>query len=210
MTHPDDFGQPPRIAAWLVNLFASNDDAGSILGDLQEEFHEHLSKSGMRVARGWYWRQCAKTIPCLVGAGFRATPWLVAAAIAGGWLLTRLIGPLPGEVTAATLHKYRVYEHHVDAYMFWITHGMLFGRVIMAALIGGIIAMVVKGREMTATTAFALFQVALGVPTALVNAVTTGDPGFLWTIPWMLAFSTAAIFGGAVVRTRRQSAPTAA
>jgi hypothetical protein len=54
--------RPPRLAAWLVNLFASVEDAESILGDLHEEFSDIVSKSGVVPARRWYWRQSVKTI----------------------------------------------------------------------------------------------------------------------------------------------------
>lgn len=38
--------RPSRFPAWPVELFASAEQAESILGDLQEEFSEVASKSG--------------------------------------------------------------------------------------------------------------------------------------------------------------------
>jgi hypothetical protein len=56
--------------------------------------------------------------------------------------------------------------------------------------------------------ALALFMGALGLTGALMNFADTGDQGFLWTLPWSLAFSIAIVAGGAIVRARRSSATT--
>lgn len=47
MTRADLHLRPARLAAWLVELFASAEQAESILGDLHEEFSDVASKSGM-------------------------------------------------------------------------------------------------------------------------------------------------------------------
>lgn len=60
MTSQADFIRPPRIAAWLVKLFASAEEE-SILGDLIEEYSDLALKSGLAFARHWYWRQAVKT-----------------------------------------------------------------------------------------------------------------------------------------------------
>jgi hypothetical protein len=75
MTSQPDSIQPPRIAAWLVNLFSASQEAESILGDLHEEFSDLRSRSSDAFARNWYWRQSVKTIAHLMGAGFRVAPW---------------------------------------------------------------------------------------------------------------------------------------
>jgi hypothetical protein len=51
MTSQPHFVQPPRIAVWLISLFALAAEAESILGDLLEEFSVLASKSGMPSAR---------------------------------------------------------------------------------------------------------------------------------------------------------------
>ena len=83
MTSPADFRQPPRIAVWLVNLFTPAEEAESILGDLLEEFSHLASKSGVAVARRWYWRQTVKTITHLVDSGFCVAPWSTTAVVVG-------------------------------------------------------------------------------------------------------------------------------
>ena len=87
MTSQSPFVQPPRFAVWLLTLFALDDEAESILGDLLEEFTLLASSSGGPFARRWYWRQTLNTVLQLAVLGFRTSPWLTAAAIAGGFFL---------------------------------------------------------------------------------------------------------------------------
>jgi hypothetical protein len=79
--------RPPRVATWLVDLFASDEHAESLPGDLLEEFSDLASKSGVASARRWYWRQSVKTIVHLFATGFRAAPWSIVGAVIGGYLL---------------------------------------------------------------------------------------------------------------------------
>jgi hypothetical protein len=51
MTSQSQFVQPPRFAVWLLTLFALDDEAESILGDLLEEFSLLASKLGVPFAR---------------------------------------------------------------------------------------------------------------------------------------------------------------
>jgi hypothetical protein len=90
------FAQPPRIAVWLITLFALAEEAESILGDLLEEFSLLAAKSGTHSARDWYWRQTVKTVPRLAGFAFRTAPWMTTTAVVGGLLLRKLVAPLVG------------------------------------------------------------------------------------------------------------------
>lgn len=208
MTSQANFDQPSRIAVRLINLFTPAEETESILGDLLEEFSLIESKSGAAFARGWYWRQTVKTIAHLMGAGFRAAPWSIAAVVVGGVLLNWFLSGLPVQAIGAVLDRYRVYEYHPDAYIFWLKNGMLIGLVIMATLVGGIVAAAAKGREMTATVTLGLFRGAFGAAGSLMNFAETGDDGFLWTLPWVFAFSIATVVGGVIVRTLRSAATT--
>src|SRR2546429_5624194 len=75
MRRPAPHTRPPSIAARLVSLFGSADQAESILGDLEEEFSDIASKSAAASARRWHWRQSLKTIAQLAGAAVRNAPW---------------------------------------------------------------------------------------------------------------------------------------
>lgn len=207
MSFRSDYLQPPRIAAWLVNVFTPAEESESIVGDLLEEFSHLASTSGVGFARSWYWRQALRTIAHLAAKGFRAAPWSTLAAIVLGLLLIKLGYRLENRVIDAVLDRYQVYEYHYEGLVrSWITIGRLMGRFIVAALAGGIIAFDAKGREMTATVTIALIQISLGIMGALMNFAETGDSGFLRTMPWTSAFAIAVIAGGIFVRTRR-SAP---
>ena len=107
MTSRADIVEPPRMANWLVNLFAAGEEAKSLQGDMLEEFSHLASRSGVVFARSWYWRQTWKTIAHLVGTAFRVAPWLTAATVIGGFLLNRLVSGLPERAIFAALHNTR-------------------------------------------------------------------------------------------------------
>lgn len=212
MSSQTDFVQPSPIAVWLVTLFTPAGEAESILGDLLEEFSHLASKSGVALARRWYWRQTVKTIAHLVGAGFRTAPWTITAAVVGGfllrWFVSRLSDPAINGAIGAVLDRYRVHEHDPEAYIFWLTSSMLIVRLVVNTLVGVFVAVVANGREMTATMTLGLVGDALAIHAALLTVAKTGDHGVLWTLPHTFAFSIAIVVAGALVRTRRSAATT--
>jgi hypothetical protein len=208
MTSQADFVQPPRIAVWLVMLFTPAEKAESMLGDLLEEFSQLASKSGPGLARSWYWRQTANTIAHLVGSGFRIAPWSIAVAVVGGFFLMKLLFRLPEEAIVGFLGRYRVCDDHFAVCMFWITDGILIGLVILNTVVGGIVAVVAKGREMTATLTLAFIKSALAVAGLLMMVARTGHYWFPVTILHVFAFSIATVVGGAIVRILRSAATT--
>ena len=208
MTSKADFVQPPRIAVWLVNLFTPAKETESIPGDLLEEFSQLASKSGVTVARSWYWRQTAKTIAHLARTGFRVAPWSTTAAIVGGFLLRHFVSLLPERAIFAVLHRYQVFEHHFNAYVFLATDGIAMGHVIASLFVGCVVALVAKGREMVATITLGLVLCAMIVASLLLlaargNNVTT----WVW-LPWETADWVAIVVGGVIVRTIRPAGPT--
>ena len=154
--------RPPDIAAWLVDLVSPYEQAESIAGDLLEEFSELASESGVTSARRWYWRQSAKTITHLVGAGLRVAPWRTAGVVLMGFLLLRVGYGWPEYLLVAVLRTQKPYSNaHVDAYMFFLTWGILVGRVLQPMIIGCLVAVAAKGREMAATVALGFVTGAL-------------------------------------------------
>jgi hypothetical protein len=201
MTSHPDFVRPPSIAVRLVNLFIPAHEAESILGDLLEEFTGFASKSGIAPARSWYWRQALKTTSSLAWAGFRAAPWSTLAAVAGGYLVITFALSWPAGTRIIVRDRNWVNEHRFD--IFWITAGLPMVRVIVATLIGGIVAAVAREREMTATITLSAAMSGCWIASALRMVARTGYYGFLRPFPWVLAFSIATIVGGAVVRSCR-------
>jgi hypothetical protein len=207
MTSQAFFLQPPRIAVWLVNQFTPAEETESILGDLLEEFSQLASKSGVAVARGWYWRQSVKTIVHLAGNGFRVAPWSTTVAIVGGWLLHRFVSGLPDKVLSAVTDRYLAYwSTHFRAYMFWATDGMLTGHLIGSMLVGCIVALAARGRELVATTTLSLILCAM-IGAGLVW-VAGHEPMDVARMLWSCADPLAIVVGGAMVRWRRSAAKT--
>jgi hypothetical protein len=210
MSSQTDSVQPPRIAVWLVSLFTPVGDVESIQGDLLEEFSQVASEKGIASARRWYWRQTVRTTAHLVGAGFRTAPWTITVVVAAGfllrWSVSWLSDPAINRAIDAALDRYRLYEHDPQAYIFWLTSSMLVVRLIVNALIGVLVAVVAKGREMTATMTLGLIGVVLAIQAALLTVAKTGDFGVLWTLPHTFAFSIMIVVAGATVRTYRSAA----
>jgi hypothetical protein len=202
MKSQPSFVEPPRMANRLVNLFATVEEAESLQGDMVEEFSQLASKSGVALARSWYWRQTWKTVAHLVGTAFRMAPWLTAATVIGGFLLNRLISGLPERAIFAALTRYQVFEHHFSAYMFFATYGIVIGHVAASLFIGCDVALAARGREMVATMTLALVYCAM-TGAAVLMLLATGKTFALWMLPWYVADWLAITIGGLIVRMRR-------
>lgn len=203
MTSQPDLVRPPRLATWLVNLFASTEEE-SILGDLLEEYSDLASKSGVAFARRWYWRQTMKTIAHLADTGVRVAPWSTAAAVVGGFLLHRFVSGLPDKVLSAVTDRYLMYwSTHFKAYI-WMLNGMLIEHLVLSMFVGCVVALAAKGREMIATMTLALVPCAL-MGGALIWVATHRPLDVAWML-WLFADPFAIVVGGAIVRTRRSAA----
>jgi hypothetical protein len=205
MTSQADFVWPPRIAIWLVKLFASAKEE-SILGDLLEEYSYLALKSGVPFARHWYWRQAVKTIAHLVVTGFRVAPWSTTTAVIGGLLLHRFVSGLPDKLLAVVTDRYLMFwSTHFTAYI-CVLNGVLIEHIIVAMLVGCVVALATKGGEMIATITLALVLCAW-ISAALVW-VATHLPMDVTRMLWLFADPVAIVVGGAIVRTRRSAATT--
>jgi hypothetical protein len=202
MTQTASRSRPPRLASWLVELFASDDQAESILGDLHEEFSDIVSKSGTVSARRWYWRQTAKTIAHLVGAAFRVAPWSIAGTVLLGFVLRRFSFSLPERIIVTVLRTQRPYSNlHYGFYVWQVTYGIPILHVIVSTLLGCVVALVAKRREMTATMTLALVLCAL-IGAALVRVASQGPMDVAWVL-WSFPDPFATILGGVIVREFR-------
>lgn len=195
---------PPAFAEWIVDLFAPGEQAEYILGDLDEEFSELASKSGVLFARRWYWRQGLKTTFHLVAGAFRTAPWSFAGVVLFGFLLRAFSFSLPESLVVAILRTQRPYSnHHVMAYVNFYFYGTLIAHVLTSALIGCVMAFFAKGREVVATLTLALIFSAL-VGNALVHVAIRGRVDLVWML-WSFADPLGIICGGIVVREIRSA-----
>ncbi|HEY6465923.1 MAG TPA: permease prefix domain 2-containing transporter [Candidatus Acidoferrales bacterium] len=149
MSDQSPFIAPPRLARWLIGLFTIDEQSETLQGDLLEEFTEVSRKSGAARARHWYWRQSIKTTAHLVLSGFRAAPWSISAcAIAGYFLLIYATG-LPGRVATAYIASRPVIPYVDPTGPVWLLI-RLCGIVIMPTIVGCLIALVSKRKEIIA------------------------------------------------------------
>ncbi|MFZ0862582.1 MAG: permease prefix domain 2-containing transporter [Candidatus Sulfotelmatobacter sp.] len=208
MTPQADYVRPPRFATWLLNLFTLSEEE-SIVGDLLEEFSPLASQSGVAFARRWYWRQCLKTIAHLFGSGFRVAPWSTSAAVVGGYLLGAFLHGLPDKVLSAVTDTYLAYwSTHFQAYM-WVLKGMLIAHLSLSMLVGCMVALAAKGREMVATITLSLVLFGLVAPAyfALVAEHWAMEDALSWTL-FQCSGPVAIVVGGVIVRMRRSVART--
>ena len=204
MTSQPIFARPPRLATWLVSLFTVPEEE-SIIGDLFEEFFQLASKSGVAIARKWYWRQTLKTTVHLFGTAFRVAPWMTAAAVVGGLFLGRFVHGLPDKVLSAITDRYLLYwSNHFKAYMFWATDGMLIAHLIGSMWVGCMVALAAKGREMVATMTLALVFCGM-ISSAMIWPAMHLPIVVSWML-WAFADPFALVVGGLIVRTRRSTA----
>jgi hypothetical protein len=211
MTQPPSPARPPRLAAWLVDLFASREQAESILGDLSEEFSDLASGSGIANARRWYRLQSAKTVAHLAGAALLVRPlWPAAALLLGFWLSWFSAG-LPAKLIIALLRTQRPYSsRHYEAYVWLLAYGIPMVSITQSLLIGCVVALLARGREMVAAIAVSLLRV--GPIAWLLFIFFDRTPLARPVIPFLgpFLFSRALdligiVMGGAIVRKARSA-----
>jgi hypothetical protein len=206
MTSQSHFVQPPRLAVWLLTLFALNDEAESILGDLLEEFTLLASSSGVSFARRWYWRQTLKTVYQVADHGFRTAPWSTMVAVLGGFSIRGVVAGRVEPAILSVLERYQVYQHPLSMYMFFASTGIDIGHFITFLFVGFIAAFAARGREMVATMSLGLFWGALTVASFPAVVMQSGYGTALSRAMVYFADSLAIVIAGVIVRTHRLGA----
>jgi hypothetical protein len=205
---------PPRVAAWLIELFTPYEQTESIPGDLLEEFSDLASKSGAACARRWFWRQTVPTISHLVRGGFQAAPWSTAGVVFGGLLLAQL-GHMFSEWTirAGTQffnHHYLPPYRHLRLAVFSLNGGMYLTRLMVSALIGCIVALISKRKEVLATVTLSLICGIWAIPGFWHFWHGWKDHRVAIVLPVLLysfGGSFAIVIGGGIVRKFRFRSP---
>ena len=197
---------PPRGAAWLISLFASEEETHSILGDLSEEFSRLASQSGSAFARRWYWRQTLKSLPHIVFSAFQVAPWSTGLAVLAGFLLRRLLAHLPDFATFALIDRFQIHEHHFGLYLFLASTALDIEHVLIFLLVGCFVALLARKREMAPAILLALFYVALSLVGSTVGAIRTGEYAYLLRLSWYFTDALSIVLGALFVRTLRRPA----
>ena len=156
--------RPPQMLERVVALFASSEEANAVLGDLGEEFAEHVERHGDKEARRRYRREAWATIRDLAASQWRTRPWSSAAIVLLGFALTTGI-PTPslvwrGPIGFATYLGARYVVTHYPVY-YYISAPLFWDAVdLVAPFVAGIlIALIARGirlRPMSAALALAL------------------------------------------------------
>jgi len=141
---------PPRLAELLVDLFTTEDQRATILGDLLEEFSDLALRSGTAAARRWYWRQALRSIAHLMRVQARSAPAQTFAFAVGGFILYAFAErALQSLAEAAAIH-WDVYARlNVDAVAFWRVADSV-GRYVLPVLVGWSIGRIARGRALVA------------------------------------------------------------
>jgi hypothetical protein len=201
-----DSVHPPRVASWLLTLFVPAELAESIQGDLLEESSALASQSGLAVARSWYWRQTLRTIAHFSSAAIRA--WSTLVVVLGGFLLLRFVSGLSEKFLALVTDKYLAYwSAHLHAYV-WLLRGIPVAHVIGSLLVGCMVALAAKGREVVATIALALIPcVMIAFSLLWLARLWPFDETIVWLL-WQYADPFAIVAGGVLVRKFRSALRT--
>jgi hypothetical protein len=177
MTPHDSPVRPPRAATWLVELFASPQEADGLLGDLAEEFSEAIARDGEKHARRRYRRHAWRTIRDLAVSQWRTRPWSSAAIAVTGLILVTGIGPARILVTGPTNLVASALVARYPAY-YYIAPSVFSEIVLLlpSLMIGFLIALlagIIRFRPMSAALAFV-------TAIATLNAVDT--PIVMWLL----------------------------
>jgi hypothetical protein len=196
---------PPRLAAWLLDLFVPSDNAESIIGDLFEEFSSIAASADSTVARRWFWRQTLRTVLLQLSVNFRLAPVSLMGSVLAGFALLRFGGGLSGKLIFAILHCFRIYPNHWNLYVFWATDGLLIGRVFESILVGCLVALISKHRELVATSALGLVQFLFTEILLIASLVWNGTdfPFAFQLFLSLLCNAIAIVVGGYIVREIR-------
>jgi hypothetical protein len=161
---PASPARPPRLASWLASLFALDNQAEPIEGDLLEEFSAIASRANPAAARRWYWKQSLKTSAHLFWTSLRTAPGLIAATTIGAFFFLWATQWLPVRLVFGVLEHYSgFFDAHFDGWWFCVHYGGAIVGWIVAILLGCLIGVVARGREIVATAAFGVFRI-VGAP----------------------------------------------
>jgi|SRR5215470_1909592 len=207
--------RPPRLATWLIELFVSDEQSPSVLGDLVEEYSEAAAKSTIAHARRWYWRQALPTVLHLLRSEFQASPWLMVGVVTGGVVLGKLGHLFINWSFWNGFNSFNQYVFPFDTVnsrlaTFLINSGILVYSLAVSLLIGCTVALLSKRREMPATLALSLAcsipVLTRFLPSFQRNYETFRHSGFLlqtWVLLYFFGGLFALVAGGAIVKSHR-------
>jgi hypothetical protein len=211
MSNDSSPAHPPRIAAWLVELFASPREADGLLGDLAEEFSAAAGREGEAEARRRYRRHAWRSVRDLAVSQWRSRPWSTLALAMPGLLLMLPFGPglvlsAPTRSIAGVIVTHYPVYHYVPAAMFWqivLAFPSLITGVLVAS-VAGILGMRPMSSALAVVTALAFLN-TIAAP-ILLFLYGQPDPPITfahWAVNLaggLMTFGAAALLGGVIGR----------
>src|SRR5262249_39730021 len=149
--------------------------------------------------------QTRRSIAHLFASAFRVNPWLIGGSVLTGLLLYRYVWLLPQRAILAAVHQYQFFERHFNLYVFLITDGIAIGHILSSLLIGLVIALLARGREMATTTSLAIVLCAMTLA-GIIGTLSTGHTFIFSSLPWSAGDWLALVLRGVVVRMHRSAA----
>lgn len=198
--------QPPSMAAWLLDLFAPEDQDAPMLGDFLEEFSTVAARSGVASARSWYWRQTWKTIAQLMSCQFRMAPLstltTAVAALMLWWLaeqgmlaiLPRFWGHYPSGAPEVLRIAWLLLQWNGNVR--WVI-AVVMPNIALSKALGWTAASIANGREMAMTMTLSL---AMGLISAF-HFLHLGWP-LLWPLALLLAAIPGPVLAGGILRRK--------
>lgn len=168
--------KPPKLATLMLRLFASEPDFPQIVGDLSEEFHNHLLTSGPDAARRSYWREAIRnlwvlakrlsTIRVLAVAGLSFGIWIFSL-----WPFTQWLNNRPEGYNS-------LFGHLLTLYLY-------VGTISLA--LGVLMSLFLRGRERMLRLAFTGFYLLFLICLQVISPIPVFGKYYIYNvINWSL------------------------
>lgn len=203
--HPrPQLDQPPRLGAWLVGLFAEGEEREQIVGDLLEEYHERCAHPGPSAGRRWYWRQIFGSLPHLVVAALRTSPWTTAVVVVIGFELRKqVMAHLPERMIFALVDRFDLGANHFAVYRFLSSTGIDIGHLITFLMVGLAVGLIARRREMAPALVLGFIYAVMAVIASVWVVSRSHELAYLLRLSWYFSDALAIVMGAAIVRTLR-------
>jgi hypothetical protein len=173
---------PPRTAERLLIAFGTDSEfSDAIVGDLTEEFLLRVRWDGAAAARRWYYRECIRVAPYLLGDWWRERRLRDAAHIAKAVVLSSLIVYAVEKIVAQALGPAVTAWWRMVGQSPAYLASMLCWTTLDGVVCGYLVARIGRRAAVVSTLAAAAVWMAFGVGIDLIGRWTfVGSMGTVW------------------------------
>ena len=101
------------------------------------------------------------------------------------------------------IDRFQISEHHFGTYRFMASTAMNIGHLITFLLVGFLVALVVRRREVAPAIVLGLIFAGMAVVASVLYVIRSDDYAYLWRLSWYFSDALAVIAGAVVVRKLR-------